>query len=128
VLFSVRSNATFGFRGQFTKPCLRRGWIILSLSPCLNKLETSQGTEKCCSVSILCPERELAKCPQNVLGCKFQLGIQQKSRNHCLCWIPGIVFYPEHPSLMVPTPRKLVFSSISITSALLSKKQCNIWI
>jgi hypothetical protein len=36
-----------------------------------------------------------------------------------LYWIPSIGFYIEHPSLSVPTPQKLFFSSISITSALL---------
>jgi hypothetical protein len=67
-----------------------------SPSPCLNKLATSNGTQKCCSVGLLYPERELVKSPQNGLGCDLQLGIKQKSRlilrNRHLCWIPGIGF------------------------------------
>ena len=64
--------------------------------PCLNKLATSHGTQKCFPISLLCPEKELSKSPRNGLGCDLQLGIKQKPRlrwsNRRLCWIPGIVF------------------------------------
>jgi hypothetical protein len=58
------------------KPCLESGWIIWSPSPCLNNLASSHGTQKIFSISLLCPERELAKSPQNGLGCDLQLGIK----------------------------------------------------
>jgi hypothetical protein len=48
--------------------------------PCLNNLATSHGTQKCCSVSLLCPEEEFTKSPRNGLGCDLQLGISQKPR------------------------------------------------
>jgi hypothetical protein len=52
--------------------------MIWSCIPCLKTLVTSHKTHKCCSVSLLCPERELAKTPRNGLGCDLQLGIKQK--------------------------------------------------
>jgi hypothetical protein len=117
---------------QFIKPCLGSGWTMWSHSPCLNKIATSHGTQKCCSVRFLCPEEELDKSPRNGLGCHLQLGIKRKPRlglrNRRLRWITGIGFQLEHPSLSGAMPRKLLYSLISRISVLLSLKQCNIWI
>ena len=114
------------------KPSLERGWIICSPIPCLNNLSASRITQKCCSIRFLCLEEELDKSPRNGLGCHLQLGIKRKPRLGLrklqLRWISRIRFQLEHPSLLGAMPRKLLYSLISITSVLLSLKQCNIWI
>jgi hypothetical protein len=102
VLCSVRSNATFGFRGQFTKLCLRRGWIIWSPIACLNKLASSHRTQKYFFVCLLCPERGL--------------------RNRHLCWIPGIGFM-EPSSLLDSWHRILVSLNISFEAACITVQE-----
>jgi hypothetical protein len=101
-------------------------------SPCLNKIEASHGTQKCCSVRFLCPEEELDKNARNGLGCHLQLGIKQKLRlglmNRRFRWIIGIGFQLYHLSLSGSMPQKFLYSLISRISILLSLKQCNIWI